>query len=240
MTTTNENASLDDIAKAMTMFEGISRRDPALATTYVADDVVNHNPNALPGIAGIAGFVGHLPQPPAPIEVVRAFQDFRFENGTIAEHWDNVTGVAPPNDAGHTAIDGPTLATDLDATETNKRVIRDFYETLFLKGEVDQVARFFDGDRYVRHDARGRDGLSALRALMRDQAARGVVMQVAAIRMILGQGNFVLVAADGSIAGKPVAYYDLFRLENERIAEHWDVIEEIPPQSQWRNQSGKF
>ncbi len=41
-------------------------------------------------------------------------------------------------------------------------------------------------------------------------------------------------------SNKPVAYYDLFRVENGKIAEHWDVIENIPPQSEWRNQNGKF
>ena len=65
-------------------------------------------------------------------------------------------------------------------------------------------------------------------------------MNVDKIFMILGQGNFVLVVACGSISGKPVTYYDLFRLENSKIAEHWDVIETIPPRDQWNNHNGKF
>jgi predicted SnoaL-like aldol condensation-catalyzing enzyme len=65
-------------------------------------------------------------------------------------------------------------------------------------------------------------------------------MTVSKIDLILGQGNFVLVAASGAIAGKPVAYYDLFRVQNDKIAEHWDVIENIPPQDQFKNQNGKF
>ncbi|MDW7691704.1 hypothetical protein R9C00_16845 [Flammeovirgaceae bacterium SG7u.111] len=37
-----------------------------------------------------------------------------------------------------------------------------------------------------------------------------------------------------------VAYYDLFRLENRQIAEHWDVIAPIPAESDWKNTNGKF
>jgi predicted SnoaL-like aldol condensation-catalyzing enzyme len=51
---------------------------------------------------------------------------------------------------------------------------------------------------------------------------------------------FVLVAATGSIADEPVAYYDLFRVEKSKIAEHWDVIENIPPSDQFKNRNGKF
>ena len=65
-------------------------------------------------------------------------------------------------------------------------------------------------------------------------------MSVSKIHKILGQGNFVLVVAEGAISDKPVAYYDLFHVENNKIAEHWDVIENIPPQSEWKNQNGKF
>jgi hypothetical protein len=32
----------------------------------------------------------------------------------------------------------------------------------------------------------------------------------------------------------------LYRIENGTIAEHWDNIESIPPQTEWKNQNGKF
>ena len=32
----------------------------------------------------------------------------------------------------------------------------------------------------------------------------------------------------------------LFRVENGKVAEHWDTIETIPPHEQWKNGNGKF
>ncbi|MFZ1128565.1 ester cyclase, partial [Methanoregula sp.] len=168
------------------------------------------------------------------------FDIYRFENGQIVEHWDNQTDSTPPNQSGHTPTDGPTEATDLKDTEKNKALIKEFYEAIFLKGQSDKMPQYFDGDKYIRHDARGGDGLSILTAMMQQLAKQGMDMNVDKIAMILGQGNFVLVVAGGSISGKPVAYYDLFRVENSKIAEHWDVIENIPPLDQWNNQNGKF
>ena len=45
---------------------------------------------------------------------------------------------------------------------------------------------------------------------------------------------------DGEFGGKPVAFYDLFRVADGKIAEHWDIIEEIPAESEWANTNGKF
>lgn len=65
-------------------------------------------------------------------------------------------------------------------------------------------------------------------------------MTYTSIKKVLGQGNFVLVASEGSLMGEQAAYYDLFRVENGKIAEHWDVVQTIPGRDQWANQNGKF
>jgi predicted SnoaL-like aldol condensation-catalyzing enzyme len=57
---------------------------------------------------------------------------------------------------------------------------------------------------------------------------------------VLGEGDFVLVASEGSYNEQPTSFYDLFRVENGKIAEHWDTIEPIPPETEWQNQNGKF
>ena len=56
----------------------------------------------------------------------------------------------------------------------------------------------------------------------------------------LWEGDFVLVASDGSFANRPRAFYDLFRVKDGKIAEHWDTIETIPPRAEWKNANGKF
>jgi len=41
-------------------------------------------------------------------------------------------------------------------------------------------------------------------------------------------------------ARQPTAFYDLYRLEDGAIAEHWDVTEVIAPRDAWKNDNGKF
>jgi predicted SnoaL-like aldol condensation-catalyzing enzyme len=38
----------------------------------------------------------------------------------------------------------------------------------------------------------------------------------------------------------PKANYDLFRITNAKIAEHWEVLAPIPPRAQWKNSNDPF
>ena len=46
--------------------------------------------------------------------------------------------------------------------------------------------------------------------------------------------------SEGLFDAKPTAFYDLYRIENGRQVEHWDVLETIPPSNQWKNTNGEF
>jgi predicted SnoaL-like aldol condensation-catalyzing enzyme len=249
-----------DVEKVMALFEGIANRDPSLAIKHVnPTSYTNHNPLAYDGIEGVRGLIAHLPGGKSPLKVVRAFQDgpyvfthsegdffgqkvffdiFKLEDGQIVEHWDSSTERTPPNESGHTQTDGPTQAEHLEDREKNKSLIRDFYETCFVRGNFAKIHDYFSADRFIRHDSNGGDGLSAFLALMKAGAQRGVIFKVDEIKFVLGQGDFVLVAAKGSISGKSCVYYDLFRVESGKIAEHWGIIETVPAQEKWNNRNG--
>ena len=65
-------------------------------------------------------------------------------------------------------------------------------------------------------------------------------MRYERVHKVLGEGNFVLTVCEGTLGEEHVAFYDLFRVEQGKIAEHWETIEAIPPRDQWQNQNGKF
>lgn len=46
--------------------------------------------------------------------------------------------------------------------------------------------------------------------------------------------------SEGEFGGKHVAFYDLFNINDNKIAEHWDIIQEIPAEKEWANKNGKF
>ncbi len=54
------------------------------------------------------------------------------------------------------------------------------------------------------------------------------MFQYNTIHKVIGEGNFVLIVSEGSWNNTSNAFYDLFRMENGKAVEHWDVIQPVP------------
>jgi predicted SnoaL-like aldol condensation-catalyzing enzyme len=50
----------------------------------------------------------------------------------------------------------------------------------------------------------------------------------------------VLCVSEGRAGARHCAFYDLFRIAEGRIVDHWDTTEKIAPRSEWKNDNGKF
>ena len=220
-----------------------------------------HNLGAEDGLAGFGKILSQLPKDSAKVNTVRAFQDgeyvfthtdynffgpkigfdiFRFENGQIVEHWDNLQETAGPNPSDNTMTNGPTRASDRDKTNANKTLVRQFVDDIFVNGRMERLSGYFDGDSLIQHNPQVANGLSGLGAALEALAKDGIKIEFDRIHAVLGEGNFVLVVSEGRFGEKPTSFYDLFRVENGKIAEHWDTMEAIPPRAEWKNQNGKF
>ncbi len=169
-----------------------------------------------------------------------AFDIFRYDGHHIAEHWDNIQPIVPANPSGRTQLDGETEMTDITETNNNKDLVTNFINNVLINENYDIMQDYFNGNEYIQHNPMISDGLSGLGEAIADMVKAGRKMDFNKLHMVLGEGNFVLAVTEGAIGGTPTAYYDLFRLENGKIAEHWDVISTIPDVSTWKNKNGKF
>jgi predicted SnoaL-like aldol condensation-catalyzing enzyme len=169
-----------------------------------------------------------------------AFDVFRVENGKIAEHWDNLILEAAPNPSGHTQIDGATEITDIDKTEANKAKVTEFLTRSMINHEQVDITQYISPVTYIQHNPMVGDGLEGFGAFMGEMAKKGITMEYSKVHKVIGEGNFVLAMSEGAFGGQPQAFYDLFRLENGLIVEHWDVIAPMPGPDAKHNEAGKF
>ena len=169
-----------------------------------------------------------------------AFDVFRFEGGKAVEHWDNLLEVRGKNASGHTQTDGPTEVTDLDKTAQNKSVVARLMEECFLGGDYSKIAEMISPKKYIQHNPDASDGLEGFDAFIKYLTENHIEMTYTKCHHVIAQGDLVITLAEGTFGGRDVAYYDLFRLEDGMVVEHWDIVADIPPRSAWANDNGKF
>jgi predicted SnoaL-like aldol condensation-catalyzing enzyme len=263
ITTKNqEKMELSNKEKAVAVLESLETGAKEPIAYINPTKYIQHNLAVGDGLAGFGEVLQHAPPQGFKAKVVRSFEDgdfvfthtiydffgpkigidvFRFENGLIVEHWDNLIEVQPANASGRTQTDGTTEITDLDKTAANKATIQSFIDDVLLNHQNEKITTYINPTKYLQHNPAVADGLEGFGAAMKYFAENGLVMEYTKTHKILGEGNFVLAMSEGKFGkGDHTAFYDLFRLENGQIVEHWDVISTIPTKSEWKNNNGKF
>lgn len=251
--------------KALVLIGTFATGDSAQAKELLADGYIQHNLAYGTGAEAFVGAVEYLASAPNKTTVnnIRAFEDgdkvflqtvynfagageqvafdiFRFDSdGNIAEHWDNLATKAAPNPSGHTQIDGTLEKKDVDKEETRK-VVSGFVGDVLRGENPDKLTSYFDGDNYIQHNTAIADGLSGLGAALEAMAKQGIQMIYNKTHFVLADGDYALAVSEGTFGGIKTSFYDLFRVENGKIAEHWDVMETIAEETTWQNQNGKF
>ena len=252
--------------KALALIGTFASGDTAKAKELLAPGYIQHNLAYGTGADAFVGSVAYLASAPVKTTVnnIRAFEDgdkvflqtiynfagageqvafdiFRFDaDGKIAEHWDNLAAKVGPNPSGHTQVDGYNSLEDLDQTEENRDLIKNFLHDVMQGKAPEKTPSYFDGDAYIQHNTGIADGLSRLGAALEALGKQGIQMIYDKVHQVLAQGNYVLAVSEGTFGGAPTSYYDLWRIENGKVAEHWDVMETIADKETWQNQNGKF
>lgn len=162
---------------------------------------------------------------------VVAFDLWRIEDGKVAEHWDAIIPEYTETASGRSQTDGMTEIVDQAKTKENKALVESFVRSVLMDGETDKMGEYIRDDVYEQHNPVVKDGPEALKSVLGE-------IKNNTLHRVVGEGNFVLTQAEGTWSGKPVAIYDLFRVADGQIVEHWDVIQEIP--SEMAHSNGMF
>jgi predicted SnoaL-like aldol condensation-catalyzing enzyme len=194
------------------LLKSLETKNPAPFAYVNPNKYIQHNLQVGPGPGGVAALIKNLP-PDASVNTIRVFEDgdyvfahteynffgpkvgfdiFRFEDGLIVEHWDNLQETAMERGpSGHTMIDGPTIASDLDKTDANKALMQRYMDDL-LAGRRETFPGYFNGTEYIQHNPWVADTIPGLIAGLQALAAKGQAVVYKRVHMVLGEGNFVL------------------------------------------------
>lgn len=224
----------------------IGEQDLEFAKKIVTDDYIQHNPHVRTGKEGFLEaieFLNKMPKPKNPPKpFMRVIADgeyvvvhlsvefneqkkivleiFRIENGLIAEHWDAIQDISGTGSKGNREIEGPIAIENEEATSKNKAIVRDFVEQVMIDRNFGILENYLATDLTL-HDPKMNNGLKGFKKHYKK-------LKIQKVHRIIGQGNFVVTQSKGILDNENFAIYDIYRLKNGLISEHWSVSQKIP------------
>jgi len=256
MTQSNKN-------KIKVLLKGIETGDPESVKVVNEDKYIQHNPLTAEGSEGLANLFKRLSKMSPKVSIIRIFEDgdfvfahtdydfnvrevcfevFRFEEGFAVEHWDNLQDkAAASNTSNHTMIDGAVTASELDKTEVNREFIRSFVDKVLINRKLSELENFISIEDFVEHNPRLEDGITSLHsALSKRTSNDNFEIRYETLHHLLAEGDFVLSICEGYLNEVHSSFYDLYRISNGKVVEHWDTTDVVPLRSEWKNENGKF
>ena len=122
--------------------------------------------------------------------------------------------------------------------EANKQAVLEFYDKALNQKDFEAASKYF-GPRYIQHNPGAPDGIEGFKAFIalrkeKFPNAKGE------IKRVFVDGDYVILHVHSmrEPGERGVAVVDIFRLENGKIVEHWDVVQPIPEKT--ANTNGMF
>ncbi len=249
-----------------TFLGAVIQQNPAKMRELANANYIQHNPFIPSGLEPFIQMLPILKENGTTAENVRMFQDGNYvfmhniwrnakpfgademisfdiirldKNGKVAEHWDAMTPLVEETASGRTQTDGPVAVTNLDQTEKNKALAVSLIEDVLMGKNPSKITEYISAEQYDQHNPEIKDGLTGIIEAVEYLTAQNNMFKYTKIHKVLGEGNFVLTVSEGEWTGKAQVFYDLFRFENGKAVEHWDVIQPIPSED-LANENGMF
>ncbi len=200
---------------------------------YWADPYIQHNPLASSGVSTFKSFFsnvspgfysltrligecdkvlihGSYQQSGPTFDMLRVDPDKQ----RMVEHWDAAISGSP---GAHPFLDGPTEVADLELTEANRAVVLGFVNDVMIDGNTENASTYLNAE-LIEHAAGGMDGADAF-----VQRAQSDQVSYSTIHHQIAEGNFVFTLSEGEAGGSPFGFWDLFRVADAMIVEHWSA-----------------
>jgi predicted SnoaL-like aldol condensation-catalyzing enzyme len=130
------------------------------------------------------------------------------------------------------------LAADAAQMEQNKKTVAALYEAALNKKDFEEASKYL-GPRYTQHNPTAADGPEGLKAFI-EFLKEKYPNNRSEIKRIFADGDYVIVHVHAvrEPGTRGNAIMDIYKMENGKVVEHWDVVQPIPETA--RNNNGMF
>lgn len=115
----------------------------------------------------------------------------------------------------------------MSQVEKNKQIAITAYQRIFGDLDVTGVDEYISKD-FLQHNPTTPDGPEGVKVLVQMLTSQGVPKQKIVFKHVVADGDIVFLHSRYEMAGKEWRFIDIYRIENGKLAEHWDAMMQMP------------
>jgi predicted SnoaL-like aldol condensation-catalyzing enzyme len=144
-------------------------------------------------------------------------------------------GTQVPGRLGAVTVMFLLLAPGLQAqsqTETNKKIALAFFNMIFNEHKVEEAFKLYSVPEYKQHNPYAATGAQPAIDFLGPYLKKNTQAK-AEIKRVIAEGDLVAIHyhTTSGPQDRGRAVVDIFRLENGKVVEHWDVVQDVPEKS---------
>ena len=109
----------------------------------------------------------------------------------------------------------------------NKQIATTAYQRIFGELDITAVDEYMSKD-FIQHNPTIADGPEGVKALVQTLVSQGLPKQKISFKHIVAEGDIVFLHSRYEMAGKEWRFIDIYRVENNKLVEHWDAMTQMP------------
>ena len=111
--------------------------------------------------------------------------------------------------------------------EKNKQIATTAYQKIFGDLDITAVDEYMSKN-FIQHNPTIADGPEGVKALVQTLVSQGLPKQKISFKHIVAEGDIVFLHSRYEMAGKEWRFIDIYRVENNKLVEHWDAMMQMP------------
>ena len=252
--TNSSKENISNIDKAKAILKAFENNNAEVTKYMNPEKYIQHNLWAADWVEAFKNTIAFFKDKGVGVSILREFEDwnfvilhsnynygdfetstfdvFHFENGLATEHWDNTQAITENTLNWSSMITWGNELIDEAKTAENKALVEKFTNDVLKDKKTEDIEKYFSS-KFIQHDPATAAWTAGIKKALEK-------INYEKIHKILWQWNFVLVMSEAKIWWESSSIYDLYRLEDWKIIEHWATTEKIPPKTEWKNQNWKF
>jgi predicted SnoaL-like aldol condensation-catalyzing enzyme len=114
-------------------------------------------------------------------------------------------------------------------SERNKQLVTTAYQRIFGDLDVHAVEEYMS-QNFIQHNPTIADGPEGVKALVQMLASQNTLKQKIEFKHVATDGDIVFLHSRYEMAGKEWRFIDIYRVDDNKLVEHWDAMMQMPDQ----------